>query len=287
MLSTKNLLSVVLLSLIFAGCAIREVDYRYSTYKYKQHGTQSDYKYIHPKNEAIKDSLAMHRATANSYTVLGKTYQPNIVKSGTTLTGIASWYGPTFHEKLTSNGEIYNMYAFTAAHKTLPMNTMVKVVNKENGKSVIVRINDRGPFVDGRIIDLSNVAARAIDMVKKGTAPVELEVLSLSANALSQYNGDGLPQNGGYVAQNEPRESLINKKSSGEIFVQLGAFSQIDGAKSIAEGFVSALYTAKVEKFETQNGVLYKVLVDGFKNENEARDFIESSDRDGLHIVRQ
>ncbi len=80
-------------------------------------------------------------------------------------------------QKKTSNGEVYNMYADTAAHKTLPMNTMVRVDNKENGKSVILRINDRGPFVSGRIIDLSNKAAHDIGMVKKGTVKVEVTVL--------------------------------------------------------------------------------------------------------------
>lgn len=109
----------------------------------------------------------MHRATMRPYKIAGKWYYPTLAKVGDVQRGIASWYGPNFHSKKTSNGEIYNMYADTAAHKTLPMNTMVRVDNKENGKSVIVRINDRGPFVSGRIIDLSNKAAHAIGMVKK------------------------------------------------------------------------------------------------------------------------
>ena len=97
----------------------------------------------------------------------GVRYYPKVEAMGAELRGIASWYGPNFHAKKTSNGEIYNMYAMTAAHKTLPMNTMVRVDNLENGRSAIVRINDRGPFVAGRIIDLSNKAAHKIDMVKK------------------------------------------------------------------------------------------------------------------------
>ncbi|MBI3874081.1 MAG: septal ring lytic transglycosylase RlpA family protein, partial [Arcobacter sp.] len=118
----------------------------------------------------------MHNATMRPYEVLGKTYSPTMATVGESFDGIASWYGADFHEKKTSNGETYDMYADTAASKTLPMNTMVKVYNKDNGKSTIVRINDRGPFVEGRIIDLSNSAASAIDMVGKGTANVEITV---------------------------------------------------------------------------------------------------------------
>jgi rare lipoprotein A len=91
--------------------------------------------------------------------------------------GIASWYGPGFHGNRTSNGEIYDMYAMTAAHKTLPFNTIVKVVDLDTGRSVIVRINDRGPFIPGRIIDLSYAAAKELGIVEKGLARVGLKVL--------------------------------------------------------------------------------------------------------------
>ncbi len=92
-------------------------------------------------------------------------------------TGIASWYGNPFHGRQTANGEIYDMNKLTAAHKKLPFNTKVRVTNLTNGKSVIVRINDRGPFVKGRIIDLSRKAARRIDMIGPGTAKVQLDIL--------------------------------------------------------------------------------------------------------------
>lgn len=92
--------------------------------------------------------------------------------------GIASWYGPTFHGKSTANGETYDQNELTAAHKTLPFNTVVKVTNLENGKSVTVRINDRGPYAGDRIIDLSRAAAEQIDMIGPGTAEVRLELVS-------------------------------------------------------------------------------------------------------------
>ena len=91
-------------------------------------------------------------------------------------TGVASWYGPEFNHKLTASGERFNMNAMTAAHRTLPLNTIVRVTDLENGKSVLVRINDRGPYVNGRIIDLSAKAARELGMADEGTARVRLEV---------------------------------------------------------------------------------------------------------------
>ncbi len=95
-----------------------------------------------------------------------------------TISGIASWYGPGFHGRTTANGERYDMYAMTAAHKTLKFGTKVKVTNNTNGKSVVVRINDRGPYVGKRVIDLSRSAANAIDMIGPGTADVTIEILT-------------------------------------------------------------------------------------------------------------
>jgi rare lipoprotein A len=101
--------------------------------------------------------------------------QPTIVE-----TGLASWYGPGFHGKLTASGEVFNQAKFTAAHRTLPWGSRVRVTNLANGKSVIVQINDRGPAVKGRIIDLSRAAARALDMVSAGITAVRVEWLSES-----------------------------------------------------------------------------------------------------------
>lgn len=109
------------------------------------------------------------------YTVLGVTYYPLETAEGYSEEGVASWYGPDFHGKNTANGEEYNQEAFTAAHKTLPFNTMVRVENLQNGKNVVVRINDRGPFKDTRIIDLSHRAASELGMMGSGTAKVRLE----------------------------------------------------------------------------------------------------------------
>ncbi|MDW6092305.1 septal ring lytic transglycosylase RlpA family protein [Vibrio rhizosphaerae] len=126
----------------------------------------------HPKYEPY--SLGGNR----DYTVRGKKY--HIIKNpkGFQEQGLASWYGKKFHGHQTSNGEIYDMYSMTAAHKTLPIPSYVRVTNTNNGKTAIVRINDRGPFHSGRIIDLSYAAAYKLDIIRTGTAPVKIEVLT-------------------------------------------------------------------------------------------------------------
>ena len=100
------------------------------------------------------------------------------VRSTLTLSGTASWYGPGFHGRQTANGERYNMYELTAAHRSLPFGTKVRVTNRQNGKSVVVRINDRGPYANERVIDLSRSAAQAASMIDSGVVPVTLEVVN-------------------------------------------------------------------------------------------------------------
>jgi len=115
------------------------------------------------------------------YSVLGKTYRVLPESDGFKERGIASWYGNKFHGRRTSNGEIYNMYGMTAAHKNLPIPSYVKVTNLDNGRSIVVRVNDRGPFHEGRVIDLSYAGASKLDYLKQGTARVEVEALPMAA----------------------------------------------------------------------------------------------------------
>jgi rare lipoprotein A len=113
-----------------------------------------------------------------SYTIKGKTYSPlKQVRPGFFQDGVASWYGPGFHGKKTASGEVYDMHGMTAAHSILPLNTIVKVANLKNGQEVVVRVNDRGPFIGDRVIDLSFEAARKLGIVAPGTMPVRVSVL--------------------------------------------------------------------------------------------------------------
>ena len=267
------ILSVILF--ILSGCSNR--------YTYTNKSYHSNSKYASDNNinsnlqytgmsGKIKNSKAMHRATMRPYEVFGKKYYPTLARINDEFRGIASWYGPKFHAKKTSNGEIYNMYAETAAHKTLPMNTIVRVDNLENGKSTVVRINDRGPFVSGRIIDLSNKAAHAIDMVKKGTARVQITVLG--------FNGK--------IAKTAAEKREVHSVSN--YYVQVGVFAQIAGANSTKRKFELILekdYKVILKDGKLGDKNIKRVWVSGFRSEQEAQDFKEKNNLQGAMVIAQ
>lgn len=146
------------------------------------------------------------------YQIDGVWYYPR-VDYGYNETGIASWYGPGFHAKVTANGETYNENELTAAHQILPMPSLVRVTNLENGKSIVVRINDRGPFVSGRIIDMSRRGAQLLGFDQKGTAKVRVEILAdesraIAAAAMNATNQVAGSPDGGPVPQAAPRPKV-------------------------------------------------------------------------------
>jgi len=155
--------------------------------------------------------------------------------------GTASWYGRDFHREPTSSGETYDMYAMTAAHKTLPLPTWVEVTNLENGRKVIVKVNDRGPFVGDRIIDMSYAAAEALDMVTAGTARVE--VRALGAAPLVAAAGEPVRQTraagrrGGISLIGEPAAGTLepDERLPQQLFIQVGAFSERNNAAKLVE----------------------------------------------------
>ena len=223
-------------------------------------------------------SAARHRATMRSYKVLGKRYNPTYVEVGQVMHGISSWYGPNFHGKYTSNGEIYNMHARTAAHKTWPMDTMVKVKNLQNGKSTIVRINDRGPFVRGRIIDCSYAAGKEIGLDRMGIAKVDIQVLGFAGKIYSAAT----------IAKHK-REHTQTRVALSNFGVQVGAFNRYEGAQITKRKYASmyAHYKPMVKRFTNVNGeALYRVWLMGFGSEQEARDFKDNNDLIGAFIVR-
>jgi rare lipoprotein A len=214
--------------------------------------------------------------TMRPYVIRGIKYYPTVVSVGDEFSGNASWYGPDFHGKLTSNGEIYNMYDMTAAHKTLPMNTIVKVTNKRNGLSTIVRINDRGPFIDTRIIDLSNTAAKKIDMLAAGTAPVTVEIIGFSTNG---SKGIPLKQD----LKTTPQEQIMDAFA-----IQIGSFSKIEGALVTQKKYNDTDgYKTIIKDMQTQNGRMFKVWLKGFRSEQEAKDYIALGNFKDSFIVRE
>ncbi|MCB1958951.1 MAG: septal ring lytic transglycosylase RlpA family protein [Rhodocyclaceae bacterium] len=138
---------------------------------------------LHTLTDAVPRDEPVHRATSRPYTVFGKRYVPETEREPFRERGRASWYGRKFHGKRTANGETYDMYAMTGAHKTLPLPSYVRVTNLANGRSAVVRVNDRGPFHSGRIIDLSYAAAYKLDYLRQGSAEVEIEALVFDDDA--------------------------------------------------------------------------------------------------------
>ena len=163
------------------------------------------------------------------------------VKGKLIETGIASWYGPNFNGKQTANGETFDMYELTAAHRTLPFGSIVKVVNKSNNKSVIVRINDRGPFAKSRIIDLSKKAAKKIDMLAEGTARVDLFLL----NKIEI-----------------PKELKTPKYS-----VQIGSFSKIKDAQKLKSSFNNS----RIARAIVDGKIYYRIYVGLFEEIEKAK----------------
>ena len=155
------------------------------------------------------------------YEVFGKRYEVMSSGAGYAERGVASWYGPDFHGGSTSSGERYDMYAMTAAHKTLPLPAYVEVTNLQNGKSIVVRVNDRGPFKNNRIIDLSYVAAAKLDMIRDGTAMVQVRS----------------------VGPASPVPAPADLAARGGFFAQAGAFADEANARKLAERLVAAGFT--------------------------------------------
>lgn len=188
------------------------------------------------------------------YIVNGKRYDPLRDHSGFEQEGIASWYGKDFHGKKTSNGEIYDMHGMTAAHKTLPLGVFVEVFNKNNGRKAVVRVNDRGPFVAGRIIDLSYAAASQLGVVGPGTAPVRIAAL-------------------GYRATDRPGDKVFTAPKSwdvGSYTVQLGAFGDSGNAYRFAEKMRKQTGYATVTKGWVKGRMFHRVWAGKFTSLEQA-----------------
>ncbi len=199
----------------------------------------------------------------NSYEVFGKVYHPIDSATGFRQQGVASWYGEQFHEKKTANGETYNMYAMTAAHKTLPFGTMVEVKNVENNKTTIVRINDRGPFCRDRIIDLSHNAAKKIEMIKNGTATVEIVALG---------NDDKMLTESTQISPNARHNTSQNTLYfTGDFTIQAGSFGDPDNAEKLKKSLEKTAKNVHVVAFEKNDLTFYRVRVGRFTSLKQAQ----------------
>ena len=229
----RRFVTLLFIIVIFFGCAGSKEKIRVSSYK----------------KQAIVLPKTMDGRVPKSYSVNGVAYYPLLSGEGFVQKGIASWYGKDFHGKKTSNGEIYNMYSKTAAHKTLPFGTYVRVENLSNRKEVIVRINDRGPFVTGRIIDLSYGAGRQIGLAGPGVAKVRLAALSRKIGRMKSGNG--------YVPLVEAADFRKGKFS-----IQVGAFENKDNAIRLGDRLRVIFHYVTITTYVSpQDKTLYRVRV--------------------------
>jgi len=205
----------------------------------------------------------------NSYRIKGQWYHPVIDACGFRQEGIASWYGAPFHGRKTASGETYNMHARTAAHKTLPLGTFVRVRSLENGKESIVRINDRGPFARGRIIDLSYRAAREIEMIGPGTARVDIL-------ALEKVRGSG---------KGDPGHSDFY---TGNFTVQVGAFARPALAEKLRDKLQPDYADVFITPVQKGSETLYRVRVGRFTSlasaQQAAARLIQSGCKDAITV---
>jgi rare lipoprotein A len=194
------------------------------------------------------------------YEVLGKRYQVMPSANGYQERGVASWYGTKFHGNLTSNRETYDMYAMTAAHKTLPLPTYVRVRNLRNDKSIVVRVNDRGPFVHNRIIDLSYAAALKLDMIRDGTSLVEVTAISFEEPSGDRPVRKSTPP--APPSADRPQERLPQEARPHEIYVQVGAFGDRSNAeRRLGELSLAGIKDAFIHEELTAGSVLYRVRI--------------------------
>lgn len=188
--------------------------------------------------DAVPRTEKISRANQRSYTVFGRTYHPLKSARGFRQQGVASWYGTKFHGNKTANGETYNMHAMSAAHKRLPLPSYVEVRNLENGRKVVVRVNDRGPFHGNRIIDLSYAAAHKIGMTRKGTALVEVRAIDPRNPQAGSTRTASSPSSG------SPARSASAPKRSPRIYIQVGAFGDPNNAHRLQQRLESHLQRA-------------------------------------------
>jgi rare lipoprotein A len=229
--------------------------------------------------DAVPRMEPLHRFANRPYTVLGRDYVPATTLRAYRERGIASWYGRKFHGEKTSTGETYDMYAMTAAHPTLPLPSYAKVTNVATGKSVVVRVNDRGPFLHGRVIDLSYAAAERIGIAQKGSGEVEVEAILPSGTptlaAAAPLPPLAAPASTTVANGPSPVEEAVAPVPvaplEGGFVVQLGAFANFANAQNFAARLANQIGPIGVEANVRQVNGLFRVFAGPYPTREEAR----------------
>ncbi|WP_374763866.1 septal ring lytic transglycosylase RlpA family protein [Yunchengibacter salinarum] len=213
------------------------------------------------------------RKIGKPYKVAGRWYTPK-EDPGYDRVGYASWYGRKFHGKRTANGEIYDMNQLTAAHKTLPLPSFVKVTNLENGRSLILRVNDRGPFVGDRIIDISRRGAQLLGFEKQGVTKVRVQIA----------DPDGGIRNKPRIARQQVEPRAVDTAEA--TFVQVGAFADQANARARVQALARQGIKASVQRAKTARGLFYRVRLGPFARRNQAEDMLDRVMNGGFYEAR-
>jgi rare lipoprotein A len=224
--------------------------------------------------EPVPRAEPLHRFANRPYTVFGREYVPATSLRPYRERGIASWYGKKFHGEKTSTGEVYDMYALTAAHPTLPLPSYARVTGVATGRSVIVRVNDRGPFLHDRVIDLSYAAAHRIGIAQKGSGEVEVEAILPGTTPLRAAPSLPPVAAAAGTAPASPRAAVEPMAVAGAapgFAVQLGAFGNYANAQNFLEHVQNQLASAQVEPKIRQVSGLFRVYVGPYASRDEAR----------------
>lgn len=234
--------------------------------------------------DAVPKVEPLHRYANREYTALGKTYTPLQAPGNYKELGIASWYGKKFHGQRTSIGEVYDMYGMTAAHPTLPIPSYARVTNVATKKSVIVRVNDRGPFLHDRVIDLSYTAAYKLRIINSGSAEVEVESIAVDGSAplvvstvlTTPLKSEPIPAEATtpvvVVAEAPtPATPIAAATASGKVYLQLGAFKSTQGAESFLAKMQSKLGSGDKSLTLFQKDGLERVHLGPYATQDEAR----------------
>ena len=289
-----KLLNCIGILLLLNGCASEPKEFQY--------------KNLTEEVKAIKANGGYYKV-GNPYKVMGQYYTPKEDYNYSEV-GMASWYGDDFHNKLTANGETYDMRAITAAHRTLPLPSIVRVTNLENGKSIIARVNDRGPYVKNRIIDVSQKGAELLGYKNNGIAKVKVEVLERESRAIKEamlsktstsktYNEainyevsnttiNTTPTYTAEISVKAPAPTTIAQNTpptpKGNFFVQVGAFSDYNKAKEMAEDMKRFGKVSIFEAFLSKDGV-YRVRIGAYQNRDDALKILDRVLDYGHHDV--
>ena len=216
--------------------------------------------------DAVPRDEPFHRFANRPYTVFGLTYVPVVNKEPVKERGMASWYGRMFHGRKTASGEVYDMFAMTAAHKTLPIPSFARVTNVKTGQSVVVRINDRGPFHSDRIIDLSYAAAARIGIAAMGSGLVDVERLVVAPGVSEVVAAAPLPPPPPMASVETP---MISQEAAA-IWLQLGAFSSAENAEAFREHTAASLkWILQPIEVAARDG-FYRVRLGPYRNREEA-----------------